>query len=82
MSLRDLVDGLRAERRKGLFFTDQGWQSCNQSEWAAIAAPADGLCRLELIDARPLYAQTIDDELKGMAPDTVRPTQTPTQRRS
>ena len=37
-ALQRLVDGLQVERRKGLFLTDQGWQSCNQSDWAAIAA--------------------------------------------
>ena len=76
-ALQRLVDGLQVERRKGLFFTDQGWRSCNQSEWTAIAAPADGLCRLELIDARPPDAPTIDDALKALVADTVDRTQRP-----
>jgi G3E family GTPase len=63
-TLRDLVDGLRVERYKGLFLTDQGWLACNQSEWSAIKPPPDGLNRLELIDAEPLNTTAIDDALR------------------
>ncbi len=78
VALQGLVDGLQVERRKGLFLTDQGWQSCNQSEWAAIAAPADGLCRLELIHPAPVNASATDDALRALLPAAQHPTQTST----
>ncbi len=66
VALQPLVDDLQVERRKGIFLTDRGWQSCNQSDWATITAPADGLCRLELIDADPIDASATDDALQAL----------------
>lgn len=66
-TLTQLVDRLPVERKKGLFLTELGWRSFNQSDWAPATAPADGQARLELIDPRPLDAAAIDRELRRLA---------------
>lgn len=62
--LMALVDGIAAERKKGLFLTDKGWRSVNQSEWRLIDTPADHRSRLEVIDPSPIDVLTLDAGLR------------------
>jgi hypothetical protein len=62
--LMALVDGIPAERKKGLFLTDKGWRSVNQSEWRLIDTPADHRSRLEVIDPSPIDVLTLDAGLR------------------
>ena len=66
-ALAAIVGSLQVERKKGLFRTERGWRAVNQSAWSTIAAPADGLSRLELIDPRPIHTDPIDGRLKRLA---------------
>ena len=66
-ALKTLLAGLDVERKKGLFLTDHGWFSVNQSDWNTANAPDDGRSRLELIDWRPLAAAMIDTGLRGLS---------------
>ncbi len=63
-ALRTWLDALPFERRKGLCLTGQGWQAFNQSDWYSIPAPADGLCRLELIDRVRPDTEKLDRQLR------------------
>ena len=65
------IGAIDAERRKGFFETDRGWYACNQTDWAKLDPPGDGLARLELIDPGPLDVSTLDKLLRqidGRAP--------------
>jgi G3E family GTPase len=66
-ALREWIDVLQVERKKGLFNTDLGWQAVNQSGWSAIDAPHDGRARLELIDPETMAADAIDASLRHLA---------------
>ncbi len=66
-ALREWMDALQVERKKGLFDTDRGWQAVNQSRWSAIDAPYDGHARLELIDPETMAADAIDASLRRLA---------------
>jgi len=68
-SLQAVLGGLKVERKKGLFFTEQGWLALNQSEWSPIAAPEDRRARLELIDPGPLDTRGVDRALRRLAED-------------
>ncbi len=58
------VDNISAERKKGVFLTEKGWRSVNQSEWGSIDTPADGRSRLEVIDPSPVDALALDTRLR------------------
>ena len=64
--LQVFIAGLGLARCKGLFHTDRGWQGVNESEWSGIQPPADGRARLELIDAAPIDADSIDQTLRRL----------------
>ncbi len=64
--LESFIGGLSVERKKGFFLTESGWLAVNQTDWSPIAAPEDGLSRLELIDPNPLDTATIDSNLKQL----------------
>ena len=66
-ALRTLMDGVRVERKKGLFLTDRGWLMLNQSDWIPGQAPKDGRSRLELIDPQALQTSIIDSALRSLA---------------
>ncbi len=58
------VDGISAERKKGMFLTNEGWRRVNQDEWRPIDTPADHRSRLEVIDPSPLDVSTLDAGLR------------------
>ena len=60
------LDRITAERIKGLFATEVGWQACNQAEWTALDAPRDGLARLEIIDPERPDAAAIERALRRL----------------
>ena len=66
-ALADYIADIRVERKKGLFFTDQGWYAVNQNDWSKIAPPKDRHSRLELIDAVTIDVDGIDHQLKSLA---------------
>jgi len=67
--LQSLVDGISADRIKGVLHTDRGWLSINRDadggDWLPAAARADS--RLELIHHQPLAAATLDLQLRASA---------------
>ncbi|MGB5494756.1 MAG: GTP-binding protein [Sedimenticolaceae bacterium] len=60
------VDNISAERKKGVFLTDKGWRSVNQSEWGSTDTPADGRSRLQVIDPSPIDALALDAGLRRL----------------
>jgi G3E family GTPase len=66
-ALREWMDALQVERKKGLFDTDIGWQAMNQARWSPIDAPHDGRARLELIDPETMATDAIDASLRRLA---------------
>ena len=58
------VDGISADRKKGVLLTDKGWRSVNQSEWGVTDKPTDGRSRLEVIDPSPIDALALDAGLR------------------
>jgi len=68
-ALESLIAGLEVERKKGLFLTDRGWLSVNQSDWSGVAEPEDGHMRLELIDPGRLDTAAIDGAMQRIQRD-------------
>lgn len=68
--LRRLIDDLAVERKKGLFLTEQGWLSCNQTLWAAATPPDDGRTRFEMIGPAPLPVNEIEQALAQLSVGT------------
>ncbi|MDJ0740210.1 MAG: GTP-binding protein [Gammaproteobacteria bacterium] len=69
-ALRAWVAGLDVERKKGIVLTDAGWQAFNQDAWQATAAPPDGHCRIELIDAHAIDVGSVDHGLAALGRST------------
>lgn len=71
--LREWLDTLPMERKKGLFLTDSGWLTLNQDDWASVSPPDDGRNRLELIDVAPIAASEIDAVLRRLDGSIAKP---------
>lgn len=64
--LRALLDGIAAERLKGIFPTASGWRAVNDGRWSDVQAPEDGRARIEIIDPAPIAADRIDRALRRL----------------